>query len=222
MPAFHEILFPILISYGSSGGPAFKTTLFTADSGYEQRNIDWSNQKAQYDVSHGIKDQEDMDELTAFFYGRRGRAYGFRFKDYNDFRITGQLIALGNGVKTAFQIVKTYTSAQAESGQTETFTRILTKIAWNTLAGVTVGGVVVTQSPAPITGQKWTLDANTGIITFQNAPTNLAQIIIGSAEFHVPVRFDTDHLDVTQEFWNTSTWPNIPLVEVRDWGQVFV
>lgn len=219
MAAFHEILFPETISYGSSGGPKFKTTIFTADSGYEQRNIDWSNQRAEYDVSHGIKNQSDMDILTAFFYARRGRAYGFRFKDWNDYSITAQQIATGDGATTVFQIVKTYRSAQTESGETDIYTRKLTKIAWNTLAGVTVGGVVVTQSADPITGQKWTLDVNTGLITFQNAPANGAAIIIGTAQFHVPVRFDTDHLDVTQEFWNTASWPNIALIEVRDWGQ---
>lgn len=215
MAAFHEILFPETISYGSSGGPKFKTTIFTADSGYEQRNIDWSNQRAEYDVSHGIKNQSDMDILTAFFYARRGRAYGFRFKDWNDYSITAQQIATGDGATTVFQIVKTYRSAQTESGETDIYTRKLTKIAWNTLAGVTVGGVVVTQSADPITGQKWTLDVNTGLITFQNAPANGAAIIIGTAQFHVPVRFDTDHLDSVHDFWNTQSWSSIPLVEVR-------
>jgi TIGR02217 family protein len=219
MAAFHEILFPAEISYGSSGGPRFKTTIFTADSGYEQRNVDWSNQKAEYDVSHGIKNQAQMDELTAFFYARRARAYGFRYKDWNDYSIAAQQIEVGDGTTKDFQIVKTYRSAQTESGEVQVYTRKLTKIAWNTLAGVTVGGVVVTQSADPDTGQKWTLNANTGILTFANAPAEDAAIVIGSAQFHVPVRFDTDHLDVTQDFWNTASWPNIPLVEVRDWGE---
>jgi uncharacterized protein (TIGR02217 family) len=144
MAAFHEILFPAEISYGSSGGPKFKTTIFEADSGYEQRNIDWSNQKAEYDVSHGIKDQAQMDALTAFFYARRGRAYGFRFKDWNDYSIAAQQIAVGDGATLVFQIVKTYRSAQTESGETDTYIRKLTKIAWGSVAGVTVGGVVVT------------------------------------------------------------------------------
>lgn len=222
MAAFHEILFPITISYGSSGGPKFKTTIFTADSGYEQRNIDWSNQRAEYDVSHGIKNQSDMDLLTAFFYARRARAFGFRFLDYNDYKIANQDIATGNGTLKTFQIIKTYVSSQGESGESYTYTRTLRKIAWNTIAGVTVGGVVVTQVADIITGQKWTLDSNTGLITFQNAPAVAAHIVIGAGQFHVPVRFETDHLDVTQEFWNTASWPNIPLFEVRDWGQVFV
>jgi len=213
MAAFHEILFPVDISYNSSGGPRFKTTIFTADSGYEQRNIDWANQKAEYDVSHGIKNQEQMDALTAFFYARRARAYGFRYLDYNDFNITSQQIAVGDGATLSFQIIKTYVSTQAESGETYTYGRKLTKIAWNTIAGVTVNGVVKT-SPTD-----YTVNYNTGVITFVVAPPTGQSIVIGAGQFHVPVRFDTDHLDVVQEFWNTSSWNSIPLVEVRDWGE---
>lgn len=213
--SFHEVLFPPAISYGSAGGPKFKTTIFTADSGYEQRNIDWSSTRAEYDVSHGIKSQPQMDELTAFFYARRGRAYGFRFKDFNDFRIKQQVIGVGDGVKTKFQIIKSYTDTNPETGETHVFNRKLFKIAWGTVAGVTMGAAVQVQ------GVDYTVDYNTGVITFATPPLNTANIKIGAAEFHVPVRFDTDHLDATHEFWNTQTWGSIPLIEVRDWSDLF-
>lgn len=213
--SFHDVLFPPEISYGSAGGPKFKTTIFTADSGYEQRNIDWSSTRAEYDVSHGVKSQAQMDELTAFFYARRGRAYGFRFKDFNDYRIKQQVIGIGDGVKTDFQIVKTYTDTNPETGETHTFTRKLTKIAWDTVAGVTMGAAVQQQ------GVDYTVDHNTGVMTFAVPPLNTAQIKIGVAEYHVPVRFDTDHLDATHEFWNRQTWSSIPLIEVRDWTDLF-
>lgn len=213
--SFHDVLFPPEISYGSAGGPKFKTTIFTADSGYEQRNIDWSSTRAEYDVSHGIKTQVQMDELTAFFYGRRGRAFGFRFKDFNDYRIKQQLIGIGDGVKTQFQIVKTYVDSNEITNEVHTFTRKLFKIAWGTVAGVTMGAAVQVQ------GTHYTVDYNTGVVTFVTPPLNTAEIRIGAAEFHVPVRFDTDHLDATHEFWNTQTWGSIPLIEVRDWSDLF-
>ncbi|UTC29070.1 hypothetical protein MARCHEWKA_05610 [Brevundimonas phage vB_BpoS-Marchewka] len=213
--AFHEVLFPTEISYGSSGGPKFKTTIFTADSGYEQRNIDWSMTRAEYDVSHGIKSQEQMDELTAFFYARRGRAFGFRFKDYNDFRLKQQVIALGDGVQTEFQIIKTYNDQNPATAQNYVYQRKLYKIAWNTVAGVKMGAAVQVQ------GVDYTIDHDTGKIIFAVPPLNTAPIMIGAAEFHVPVRFDTDHLDSTHEFWLTQSWSSIPLVEVRDWNDLF-
>jgi uncharacterized protein (TIGR02217 family) len=215
MPAFHEILFPADISYGSAGGPKFKTTVFTADSGYEQRNIDWSQTRAEYDVSHGIKSQEQMDLLTAFFYARRAKAYGFRFKDWNDYQIKQQVIGTGDGVTKTFQIIKTYTSAQDESGESYSYTRTIAKINWDTISGVTVG-VAVKTAPTD-----YAVNHNTGEITFVVAPPVGAQVKIGAGEFHVPVRFDTDHLDAAHEFWMTQSWNSIPLVEVRDWSELF-
>lgn len=212
---FHEVLFPVDISYGSSGGPMFKTTVFASDAGYEQRNQDWQNIRCEYDVSQAIKQQEQMDALTAFFYARRGRAFGFRFKDWNDFSISQQQIAVGDGTTKTFQIVKTYTQTQDENGETFSFTRKLTKINWGTIAGVMMGAATQVQ------GTDYTVDYDTGLITFVVAPLNTAQIKIGSGEFHVPVRFDTDHLDATHDFWNTQTWGSIPLVEVRDWSDLF-
>jgi uncharacterized protein (TIGR02217 family) len=174
-----------------------------------------ANTRAEYDVSHGIKTQAQMDELTNFFYARRGRAYGFRFKDWNDYLLSQQVIALGDGATTSFQIIKTYVSTQAESGASVSFTRKLTKPKWDSVAGVTVGGVLKT---AP---GDYTVDYATGIITFAAPPANAAEVKIGAAEFHVPVRFDTDHLDAKHEFWMTQSWDSIPLIEVRDWSDLF-
>ncbi len=42
MTAFHEVRFPPDISYGTTGGPAFSTTVFQAASGFEQRNVNWA------------------------------------------------------------------------------------------------------------------------------------------------------------------------------------
>jgi uncharacterized protein (TIGR02217 family) len=64
MSDFHEVLFPVDISYGSEGGPKWKTSVFQADSGFEARVSDWKSTRAEYDVSQGIKVQGQMDALT--------------------------------------------------------------------------------------------------------------------------------------------------------------
>lgn len=213
MSSFHEILFPTDISFHSKGGPKFKTGVFTADSGFEKRIIDWAQARAEYDASYGIKDQSQMDKVTAFFYARRGRAHAFRFKDWNDYKLNG-VAFLGTGSPTV-QITKTYTSAQAQISQSWTFTRKITKPAWNSISGVTVNGSVVTSPGA------YTVDYNTGIMTFTTPPAEGDVIVIGSGEFHVPVRFDSDHLAVKHEFWNTVSWDSIPLIEDRtDWDLI--
>src|SRR4051812_21365480 len=87
MAGFHEVRLSDELSSGATGGPGFHTTILTLASGFEQRNIDWSKTRATYDISlEGLEDAQ-IDALLAFWYARRGRAYGFRFKDWLDFRL---------------------------------------------------------------------------------------------------------------------------------------
>lgn len=234
MATFHEVLFPVAISYGSTGGPLFKTTIFTSDSGYEQRNIDWQNVRCEYDAQHGIKTEAQMGELLNFFMARRGRAYGFRYFDFLDNEVTNQSLGFGDGTTKTFQLIKTYTNYQPESATTVTFTRTLTKPAWGSFSGVTVGGA------AMVEGTDFNVDYTSGLITFVVAPdgprdgsgtliapgdttttvvTPAKEVVIGSCNFHVPVRFDTDQLDVSQDYWETQSWPSIKMVEVREWNE---
>ena len=60
----------------------------------------------------------------------------------------------------------------------------------------------------------WSVDTTTGLITFTTAPANGAAITAGF-EFDVPVRFDTDQLDVTLDIERLGSITSIPLIEVR-------
>jgi uncharacterized protein (TIGR02217 family) len=205
---FREIVFPENISYSSSGGPRFKTSIFESNAGYEQRNQDWRFSKAEYDVSHASKNPAQMEELTSFFYAMQGRRFAFRFKDWNDYKHSGQ-INEGDGVFSDVQIKKYYTFTQPEIGVSYTASRRITKPVWDTVKGVRINGVLKTENT------DYTLDYTTGIIAFVNCPPKGSIISVDSMEFHVPVRFDTDHLDPTHDGYNTQTWQHIPLVEVR-------
>lgn len=173
--SFHEVLFPPEIAYGASGGPKFKTAVFSADSGYEQRTLDWKDVRAEYDVSHTVKNPEQRDALLNFFMARRGMAYGFRFKDWNDYTLRQEVIALGDNVTKTFQVKKRYTSDQG-AGESWTYDRKITKLAWGTMAGVTVGGVPAKRCysefffDAGTAIHAYLLDENTGVMTFRDAP----------------------------------------------------
>ncbi|NLE03700.1 MAG: DUF2460 domain-containing protein, partial [Crenarchaeota archaeon] len=93
---FVEIRFPTTISYGASGGGIFSTDIVTTYTGHEQRNINWDRAKASYAISLTNRTQGEVDEVIAFFYARRGRAIGFRFKDWMDFQVKNQIIGVGN------------------------------------------------------------------------------------------------------------------------------
>lgn len=203
--AFHDVLFPIEISYGSRGGPQFKTTILTLASGHERRNQDWQLVQGKYDVSHGIKEPEDMKDLREFFYGRRGSAHSFRFLDHADNEIDNQTIGFGNGVKATFQIIKSY-----DVGVNQ-YDRTITKPVPGSLVGLTVNSVLKTP------GVHFNIDYNTGIVTFTggNIPASGHAVTIIGLNFHVHARFDTDHLDASHDFFNIQSWESIPVLEVK-------
>lgn len=190
--------FPDDIAYGSSGGPEFKTFVFEGQSGIEQRHQAWSRHRSRYDVSYGIRDKTDMDTVRAFFYNMKGRANGFRFKDWGDYELTAEQIGTGDTTTTVFPITKTYTSGA------QTYVRRIFK----PVSGIQVfvNGVLQTITT------HYTIDLTTGIITFVSAPAAVPITVTG--EFDVPVRFDTDVLAASHEGYLTEAWGSIPLVEI--------
>lgn len=105
---FHEIQFPVDIAYGATGGPEFFTDVVTSSSGFEQRNINWYCARNRYNLAPAIKNKEQLDYLLGFFRLCQGRAIGFRFKDWLDYKIENQEIAIADGKKQEFQLVKDY------------------------------------------------------------------------------------------------------------------
>jgi uncharacterized protein (TIGR02217 family) len=199
MSSFAEIQFPPDISYGATGGPIFSTDIVTTFSGHEQRNINWAQARAKYNVATGIKSESQWRTLIAFFRARRGRAIGFRFKDWSDYQGVAEPIALGDGVTTAFQLIKIYSSGDTA------IARPISK---------PVAGSVNIYVDAVLQESGVTVDSTNGVITFDVAPADEAEIT-ADFEFDVPVRFDTDELDLSIESFDAGRWSGIPLIEIR-------
>ncbi len=208
MSGFHEVRFPDDIGFGSSGGPGFMTTVVEVASGHEQRNMEWSQARAQYDIGAGLRNEGDLGEIIAFFRARKGRAFGFRFKDWTDYRsgnigedITpdDQEIGIGDDTTTEYALIKTYQSG------TEGHVRFITK---------PVDGSVVVALDGTLQASGWTLDSVSGVITFDTPPGD-GVVITAGFEFDVPVRFRDDHLSVSIETFKAGDVPSIGLVEVR-------
>lgn len=197
--------FPDDISLGSKGGPEFSTAILQLASGYEKRNQNWIMALHRYNIAYGIKDAADMDVVRAFFFARGGRFRGFRIKDWADYTVGATTLSVaGDGIETDFQLEKQYTSGSI------TYVRNLIKPISGTLSGVTVNAVPQTE------GVDFTVDYTTGIMTFGTPPGSGHAVAITALEFDVPVRFDTDMLDVEHEFWEIQSVPNIPITEIRD------
>lgn len=197
--AFEEVRFPEDISYGSSGGPEYSTDIVEIASGFEQRNSNWSAARARYNVAHGVKTKTQLDALIAFFRARKGRAHGFRFKDWQDYQVTTAQIGTGNGSTTTFQLTKTYTSGSQSD------VRKITKPVSGSIT-VYLDGVAQTSGVS--------INTTTGIVTFTSAPAN-GKIVTASFEFDVPVRFDTDRLSASLDQYASHSWYDIPLIEIR-------
>ncbi len=60
----------------------------------------------------------------------------------------------------------------------------------------------------------WSVDTTTGSVTFNAVPSAGVAITAGF-EFDVPVRFDTDTLDVTLDIERLGSITSIPLLEIR-------
>lgn len=195
---FVEVQFPTDISYGSSGGPEYATDIVASNSGYEQRNVNWQQARARYNVAHGVKTKAQLDALISFFRARKGRAYGFRFKDWTDYQGT-ETLGTGDGTRTQFQLVKNYASGSVIESRT------ITKPVSGSVQ-VYKNGVLQTTGIA--------IDTTNGIITFTAAPA-AGQVITASYQFDVPVRFDTDKLSASLDAYGIHSWLDITLVEVR-------
>jgi uncharacterized protein (TIGR02217 family) len=146
-------------------------------AGHEKRNVNWVEARGRWDVASGLKKQAQIDELIAFFRARRGRAYGFRFKDWADYKVSGQLLGTGDGALTQFRLVKHYPSGSVI--ELRTITKPMAGTVKVFLDGIEqLGG--------------WSVDTTTGLVTF-GIPPALGVEVTADFEFDVPVRFNTDH-----------------------------
>ena len=210
MTGFHEVRFPLRVALGTSGGPVRRTDIVSLSNGRENRNRRWQDARRRYDAGSGVRSIDDLYAVLAFFEARAGQFHGFRFRDPVDHKscapgaapaASDQTLGAGNGVTAAFQLVKRY----ADAGGTTV--RVIEKPVAGTVA-VSVAGAAVPAADYPV-------DAATGIVTFKPGKVPAAGTIRAGFEFDVPVRFDTDRIDIDLAQFDAGRIPSIPLVEIR-------
>ena len=202
--AIDEIQFNPEISYGAVGGATFSTTVVPMATGYEQRNQNWERSKGAWKVGHKLKFDTELEDLIAFFRARRGRARGFRFKDWSDYTATLTSIGTGDASEVAFQLTKTY----ADASSINNYERTITKPVAGTVH-------IFVSTVEQTLGVDFTVDTTTGIITFMVAPV-LSAPITATFEFDLPARFDSDDMGIDLVAYDLSSWDGIPLVELPE------
>jgi len=193
--AFHDVLFPLDIALKSAGGPERRTEIVTLGSGREERNARWAQSRRRYDAGYGVRTFEALASVVAFFEERRGQLYGFRWRDRLDdsYAATGvpgpldQTIGTGDGEQTTFALVKTYGGVHAP------YQRPIAKPVAGTVRVAVAGVEKILAGYAPGAG---------------------AAVTAGFL-FDVPVRFDTDYLEVDLTAFAAGAIPKIPLIEIK-------
>ena len=207
--SFHEVRLPARLAFGSTGGVERRTEIVTLGSGFERRSTPWAEGRRRYLIGASLRSLDDMATLTGFFEARRGRLYGFRFRDFADFKSCApgmavaaddQGLGIGDGVATTFALRKRY-------GDLDTATE-------RPIAKPVEGTVRVAVDGAEQTSGTFAVDHATGLITLDEAP-DIGATVTAGVEFDTPVRFDTDRIEVTLENFDAGRMVAAPLIELR-------
>ncbi|MET0310367.1 MAG: DUF2460 domain-containing protein [Sphingomonas sp.] len=194
MDAFDDVLFPIALGREAEVAPEVSTAIVTSAGGREARNAEWAEARTRYDVGPGVRSEADIVALLAFFRARMGPARGFRLRDPFDFSGSGEAIAIGDGTRAAFPLVRHY------GGVARRITRPV-----RGSVRIAVDGV---ETPAFTLGDG-------GMVTLDVPPEDGA-VVTASFLFDVPVRFAEDRLNVSRATFLAGAAASVPLVEIRE------
>lgn len=199
--------FPDNIAYGSRGGPVYSVRRVTVDSGHSKKWLRWQCALHQYDISYGVRTQNDVYSVLEYFHACAAGANAFRMKDFQDYKSTSdmqaaigatdQTLGTGDGANKDFQLIKTYIKGALSRA------RNIVK---------PISGALVSLDDVP-QGSGWTLDTTTGLVSFTAAP-GIGVVVKAGFEFDVPVEFADNGLDIQwddQRLQSTS----VVLSEVR-------
>lgn len=175
MPIYLEVL-NLGVNLESVATPRFNTTIAVNGAGVEQRNQNWVYPLWEFTLGGLMLDRGQLEYIVGFFQKVRGRSRPFLWKNWQDWKAKNQSLGTGNGMQTVFQLTKSY-------GGSNPLIVPITRPKANTLA-ITVAGAI---------SNDWTVDLNTGKITFSTAP--VGAIVATYFEFYYPVRSSVDSIN---------------------------
>lgn len=183
-PALVGLKFPV------EKTPVWSNKVQPARSGKETRLSFWSYPIWQYSIGYDFLRSDsvnlELQTLAGFFNARQGSYDDWLFNDPDDNSCTASFFGTGDGTTTAFQLARTW------GGNSEPVRAV------NTVSQVTKNG---TPTAA------YTLNANTGVITFTTAPT-AGQTLAWSGTFYWRCRFMDDQTTLSKfmtNLWESQT-----------------
>jgi uncharacterized protein (TIGR02217 family) len=207
--AFRESRLPDAIASGAKGGPDLTGGIDKpqAGSGFLFANLRWDSPLWRFDLSLATKSEAKAELMWNFLLGvAMISAYGFRIKHWGDYKANGQPLAgVVDGVNTVFQLQKVY------SYDGYSFARPLMKIA-----RVSDGAPlpVIYRSAVAVSAGDYTINYNTGAVTFAAAP--VSGTYTSDCEFDVPVKLTGDWAPSTVLLPLRQRFEGLQLLEMRN------
>lgn len=177
--------FPGCPRYGYTSEPMYSVTVVQRAGGTERRNINWSYPLTRLTITVGPSEGGDpaIQELLRFYHAVRGPGYGFRVKDYADYKscdvgntaaATDQPLDQNDNSPTEYQMLKRYTYGALSQD------RLISKPVSGTIL-IADGGTVKTE------GSDYTVDYSTGLVELNFSPVGT---MTWGGEFDIPARFE--------------------------------
>lgn len=188
------------IEVGAKAVPLYSTEIVTTDGGFEVRRSRWRypRHRFEFNLSPNPRDEADLIEFRDLYYAAGGAYETFKFKHWSDYQATDAALEMITG--TTWQLRKSYTR-----GATTRYRKITRPVA---------GTLSIKRNGVSYASSNWTLDATTGIVTFNTSQAG--QSITGTFEFDIPVRFEDDEIELVGLSDDLEQPISISLIEVRE------
>jgi len=183
----------------------WKTDVVDYDTGKEQANQVWSRPKRFWTLPYNVMLRKYRDKLIELFDRAHGGYNIFLFEDPYDYECAlTECSITAIAAQTEFQLIKTYYGSESETWD-ENKTRIQ--------PGSIFPPIVKVDNVEKTEDVDYTLDDDTGIVTFGAAPGAEA-VITANYRFYYPVRFNTDEYEETTIYQSIFSMGDIPIKEI--------
>lgn len=193
-------VFPTFVGlkWSSKKTPGFSTKMQKSIGGKELRAAFYSYPEWSFELSYELlRDGQgftELKDLVGFFLARQGSFDSFYYREPSDNSVTNQVFGVGDGVKSSFQLVRTY------GGYVEPI------FALNGSPSIYDNGSLVSPSLYTITN---------GVVTLTSGAYASGRTLTWTGQFYYVVRFKQDTLQFGQflkDLWDAQ---RVELVSVK-------
>lgn len=199
---FYEIRFPDSISYQFKVVNEFKTIITTSRSSKEQRNSIWDKSRTKFVINNENLTKNDIKEIMSFFDLMKGSFNGFRFKNWLDFKCSGELIGIYDGENNKFQLKKSRILTDI-NGVNYSITKNILKPVKNSVK-IYINDIEI---------DNFIVDYSNGIVVVKNILSE-NDLITADFEYDYSVRFNCDILEVVMKTKNLGEIKDLELIEI--------